>query len=229
MITTPEDSDAGLSTVENTNNQVITAQLKSQQFLIDNVKKLSTEEQKVLQILMDQQVARSKQAMTAAEAAQAAETRFDDASIMASHYAGVSRSNRNVNGQQIWGLETIRKRAEEIGGMLAENNGQATAESATLQKELDRQVELTIKSEKLTKTEADSVREYAQAAREKAKTKAILNKTTAEATREINKESIAQEKEIQKKKEAEQAEKRLEIAKEAGINSSKKNQKQLCQ
>ena len=44
MITTPEDSDAGLSTVENTNNQVITAQLKSQQFLIDNVKKLSTEE-----------------------------------------------------------------------------------------------------------------------------------------------------------------------------------------
>ena len=34
MITTPEDSDAGLSTVENTNNQVITAQLKSQQFLI---------------------------------------------------------------------------------------------------------------------------------------------------------------------------------------------------
>ena len=32
--------------------------------------------------------------------------------------------------------------------------------------------------------------------REKAKTKAILNKTTAEATREINKESIAQEKEI---------------------------------
>lgn len=227
MITTPEDSDAGLSTVENTNNQVITAQLKSQQFLIDNVKKLSTEEQKVLQILMDQQVARSKQAMTAAEAAQAAETRFDDASIMASHYAGVSRSNRNVNGQQIWGLETIRKRAEEIGGMLAENNGQATAESATLQKELDRQVELTIKSEKLTKAEADSVREYAQAAREKAKTKAILNKTTAEATREINKESIAQEKEIQKKKEAEQAEKRLEAAKEAGINSSKKNQKQL--
>ena len=80
--------------------------------------------------------------------------------------------------------------------MLAENNGQATAESATLQKELDRQVELTIKSEKLTKAEADSVREYAQAAREKAKTKAILNKTTAEATREINKESIAQEKEI---------------------------------
>ena len=44
MITTPEDSDAGLSTVENTNNQVITAQLKSQQFLIDNVKKLSTVE-----------------------------------------------------------------------------------------------------------------------------------------------------------------------------------------
>lgn len=227
MITTPEDPDAGLTLIEDTNNQVITAQLKSQQFLIDNVKKLSTEEQKVLKILMDQQVERSKQAMIAAEEAQAAATRFDDAKIMASYYAGVSRSNRVVNGQQVWGLETIYNKAKQIGEILASNNGQATAKSATLQKELDRQVELTIKSEKLTKEEAEWVRKYAQFAREKAKTQEILNKRTAEANREINKESIAQEKNIQKTKEAEQAEKRLEIAKEAGINSSKKNQKQL--
>ena len=51
MITTPEDSDAGLTTVENTNNQVITAQLKSQQFLIDNVKKLSVETTKNVHII----------------------------------------------------------------------------------------------------------------------------------------------------------------------------------
>lgn len=227
MITTPEDPDAGLSLVEETNNQVITAQLQSQQFLIDNVKKLSTEEQKVLKILMDQQVERSKQAMTAAEEAQTAATRFDDAKIMAGHYAGVSRSNRNVNGQQVWGLETIYNKAKQIGEILAENDGQATAESAVLQKKLDRQVELTIKSEKLTKEEAEWVRKYAQSAREKAKTKEILNKRTAEANREINKESIAQEKDIQKKKEAEQVERKLKAAKDAGIDSSKKNQKNL--
>jgi hypothetical protein len=77
--------------------------------------------------------------------------------------------------------------------MLADNNGKFTSTYADLQKELDRQIELKIKSEKLTKAEADSVREYSAAAKEKARTTRVLETTTEEATHAIEKETIKEE------------------------------------
>lgn len=216
MITSPSDTTSGeLNIVEKTTNDVINAQIKSQQYLIDNAGKLNEKEQATLQILMDQQRVRGDLAIKAAEAEQQAKNRKSDAYAMVVGYHGIDPNDKN--------LKTIQKTSAKIGQIQASGDTSQEAKNkiATLNKVIDENINAIAQQNKLDSQGKTNLKEYSAALIDSTQKTAARINATKEATRVIDENSNSTERNSQEAREnaraQEQAGKKIKISAEGFV------------
>lgn len=216
MITSPSDTTSGeLNIVEKTTNDVINAQIKSQQYLIDNAGKLNEKEQSTLQILMDQQRVRGDLAIKAAEAEQQAKNRKSDAYAMVVGYHGIDPNDKN--------LKTIQKTSAKIGQIQASGDTSQEAKNkiAALNKVIDENINAIAQQNKLDSQGKTNLKEYSAALIDSTQKTAARINATKEATRVIDENSNSTERNSQETREnaraQEQAGKKIKISAEGFV------------
>ena len=216
MITSPSDTTSGeLNIVEKTTNDVINAQIKSQQYLIDNAGKLNEKEQATLQILMDQQRVRGDLAIKAAEAEQQAKNRKSDAYAMVVGYHGIDPNDKN--------LKTIQKTSAKIGQIQASGDTSQEAKNkiAALNKVIDENINAIAQQNKLDSQGKTNLKEYSAALIDSTQKTAARINATKEATRVIDENSNSTERNSQEAREnaraQEQAGKKIKISAEGFV------------
>ena len=217
MITSPSDTTSGeLNIVEKTTNDVINAQIKSQQYLIDNAGKLNEKEQSTLQILMDQQRVRGNLAIKAAEEEYQAKERLSDAYAMVVGYHGIKvDNNQNFKNIQDYSKQIAQLKASGDNSQETKNN------IAELNKEIDRNIDAIAQQNGLDSQGKVHLKEYSAALIDSTQKTEARVKATKDATRATDENSNATERNSQKAREnaqaQEQAGKKIKISAEGFV------------
>ena len=217
MITSPSDTTSGeLNIVEQTTNDVINAQIKSQQYLIDNAGKLNEKEQATLQILMDQQKVRGDLAIKAAEEEYQAKERLSDAYAMVVGYHGI-KVDDNEN------LANIQDYSKQIAQIKAsgDNSQETKNKIAELNKEIDKNIDAIVQQNGLDSQGKAHLKEYSAALVDSTQKTEARVKATEDATRATDENSNATERNSQEIREntqaQEQAGKKIKISAEGFV------------
>ena len=143
-----KDDDENISSdVSNTTKKVYENEIKSQQFLIDNAKKLTNIEKETLQILLDQQKARGEQAINTAKRLAEAKNKRSDYSITLRGYEGFDPDQVKKYGKA---AEDLGRRYAKLESRRAANPTSVDYEAEfakieTSRRELDNGIEKFIK------------------------------------------------------------------------------------
>ena len=215
MLKVPSDDNSELlTTSDETTNEVVNAQIQSQQYLIDNANKLSNAEQKVLQILLDQQSVRAEQAIATSHELETATSNFDEASAMATAYLDPEIFDEQKRG---W-LRTLSK---ELGTLQASNIDKNAI--ANKRKEIDDFIDI-MSDGNLSKDDVKIVKEYSKTAAEQARLKEKLRVETQsvkDATLDENKATKQLTKTYEENRQAnEKKSKSLKFSAEGFVNGA---------
>ena len=217
MITSPSDTTSGeLNIVEETTNEVINAQIKSQQYLIDNAGKLNEKEQATLQILMDQQKVRGDLAIKAAEEEYQAKERLSDAYAMVVGYHGIKVDN-NQN------LKNIQDYSKQIAQLKASGDSSQETKNkiAKLNKEIDKNIDVIAQQNGLDSQGKAHLKEYSEALVDSTQKTEARVKATEDATRATDENSNSTQRNSQQAREnaqaQEQAGKKIKISAEGFV------------
>ena len=224
---------------KDTANTVFSAQLKSQEYLIENSKKLTEIERERIQALMDQQSVLSDQALESAKQADIAQEELSDLSIKIKGYHGLSgtatinRGKKKIKVNYDEELKSIKQEAEKIGEAfttLDKNDEQARIELENRKKVLHNKAQELAKMAKLDKEGKKDLNDYVEAAIKASETDKIRVKQAEEAaeqtekiTQNIKENTEETDKNTQAKQKAEAQEQKNNAVLEQGAQKEEKN------
>ena len=212
---------AAPGSVQDVRNQVLIAQLESQQNLIDSAKNLTDQEQKVYQVLLDQQRVRGELAIKAAEQAEAAKKA--EGKARSKLYSGTDAFGAGADDTKL--LDDVKAKATAVGekqAFIKENDIQldkmgsyaaGSVERKAIEDLIAAQSQLTQAKQKALQgheKQTKAVEEYADRVIESVEAEREKKQALIDATREVTLKTEAEEKGAQS------SEKAAEAAKKSG-------------
>lgn len=227
------------SKTKNTADTVFSAQLKSQEYLIENSKKLTEIERERVQALMDQQSVLSDQALESAKQADMAQEELSDISIKVKGYHGLSgtatvkKGKKKVEVNYDEELKNIKQEAEKIGrafAVLDESDEQAKIELEKRRKVLHDKAQDLGKMAKLDREGKKDLDNYVEAVIKVGQTDEVrirqakeVAEQTSKITGNIKENTEETDKNTQAKQKAEAQEQQNNVALDQGAQKEKKN------